>query len=94
VITISQAIDARYVAFPGGTALQFEVPDNLLHPVAGIDNAVIQVKSNIKKMTKRSKGKLRGYYESSACKGKARPISVTFLTEAGQSSTASSNAAC
>jgi hypothetical protein len=37
---------------------------------------------------------LHGYYESVACKGKQRPISVDFLTEAGQTTTASANAKC
>ncbi|UGS37727.1 hypothetical protein [Capillimicrobium parvum] len=96
VIPISQAIDARYVsAFGGkGSALQFSVPANLLHPVSGIDNAVTNVQSNIKKLTKRSKGRTRGYFESVRCQGGKRPITVDFLTEAGQSSTASADANC
>jgi hypothetical protein len=96
VIPISQAIDARYVsAFGGkGQALQFSVPANLLHPVGGIDNAVTNVQSTIKKLTKKSKGKTRGYYESIRCQKGKRPIKVDFLTEAGQSSSASTNADC
>jgi len=96
VIAISQAIDARYVrAFGGkGQALQFSVPSNLLHPVPGVDNAVTNVQSNIKKLTKKVRGKTRGYYESVACQGGKRPITVDFLTEAGQSSTAKTDANC
>ena len=70
------------------------MPANLLHPIGGLDNAVVQVQSSIKKLTVRKGGKLRGYYESVACKGKQRPISVDFLSEAGQSVTQSSNARC
>lgn len=96
VITISQAIDARYVsAFGGrGQALQFEVPTNLLHPVGGIDNAVVQVTSTIKKLRKRSRGVTHGYYESIGCRRGKRPIQVTFLTEAGQTSSAGTDASC
>jgi hypothetical protein len=95
VIGISQAIDARYVSFDGGgTALQFDVPANLLHPIGGLDNAVVQVQSSIKKLTVKKGGKTRGYYESVGCKGKSRPISVDFLSEAGQSVTATTNARC
>jgi hypothetical protein len=95
VIGISQAIDAKYVPFDGGgTALQFDVPANLLHPIGGLDNSVVQVQSSISKLTVRKGGKLRGYYESVACKGKQRPISVDFLSEADQSETATANLAC
>lgn len=90
VVTISQAIDARYVKFKGGTALQFTVPSSLLHPLNGIDNAVVNVTSKIKKRT--AKG--HGYFESFKCKGSKRPIQVTFLTEAGQTSKARTNAKC
>lgn len=96
VIGISQAIDARYVrAFGGkGTALQFDVPANLLHPIGGLDNAVTQVQSTINRVTVRRKGKLRGYYESIGCRGKKRPISVDFLSEAGESKTATADLRC
>lgn len=89
-VSISQAIPARYVRFPGGTALQFDVPPSLLHPLTGIDNAVVKVQSSIRKL----KAKGHGYYESIGCKGSKRPIVVTFQTEAGQRSTASTQARC
>jgi hypothetical protein len=94
VIGISQAIDAKYVAFAGGTALQFDVPANLLHPIGGLDNSVVQVESTIRKLTVRKGGKLRGYYESVGCKGGTRAISVDFLSEAGESKTATKNVPC
>ncbi|MBX5442717.1 MAG: hypothetical protein IRZ32_14475 [Solirubrobacteraceae bacterium] len=94
VIQINQAIDARYVSHPGGTALQFEVPANLLHPVGGLDNAVVRVESTIRRLTVRRGGRLRGYYESIGCRSRQRPISVDFLSEAGQSETATAQARC
>jgi hypothetical protein len=95
IIPISQAIDAKYIGFDGGgTALQFDVPSNLLHSVPGLDTAVTKVTSDISKLTVKKGGKTRGYYESVACKGKTRPIQVTFLSEAGETKTASVNAKC
>jgi hypothetical protein len=96
VITINQAIDAKYVSVFGGKgqALQFDVPANLLHPIGGVDNAVTNVSSTIKKLTVKSKGKTRGYYESVGCQAAKRPISVDFLTEAGQTSTTTYKAGC
>ena len=73
----------------GGTALQFDVPKTVLHPIAGLSVAVREVTSNIKKQTVKKSGKVYAYYESVKCSGKARPIKVTFHTEAGQTSDAS-----
>ncbi len=96
VIAISQAIDAKYVsAFGGkGVALQFDVPANLLHPIGGLDNAVTQVTSTVKKLTARKNGVTHGYYESTGCQGSKRPITVTFVSEAGQTATATDDAGC
>jgi hypothetical protein len=95
IIPITQAIDARYVSFAGnGTALQFDVPSNLLHSVPGLDTAVTQVTSTINKLTVKKGGKTRGYYESVACQGSKRPIQVTFVSEAGQSATAKTTIPC
>ena len=73
----------------GGTALQFTVPKTVLHPIAGLSVAVREVSSNIKKQTVKKNGKAYAYYESVKCSGKARPIKVTFHTEAGQTTDAS-----
>src|SRR3954468_21323316 len=73
----------------GGTALQFTVPKTVLHPIAGLSVAVRAVSSTIKKLTVKKSGKVYSYYESVKCSGKARPVKVTFHTEAGQTSDAS-----
>jgi hypothetical protein len=73
----------------GGTALQFTVPKTVLHPIAGLSVAVKNVSSTIKKLTVKKSGKTYAYYESVKCSGKARPVKVTFHTEAGQTSDAS-----
>lgn len=73
----------------GGTALQFDTPPNLLHPVAGLTVAVKNVTSTIKRKTVTKKGVKKGYYESVSCKGKTRPVVVTFTPESGAPATAS-----
>jgi len=85
----------KYVAGEGGgTALQFDTPANLLHPVAGLTVAVRNVTSKINLKTVTKKGVKKGYYESVKCKGKSRPVAVTFTPESGSPSTAKATAAC
>jgi hypothetical protein len=82
-------IPAKYVKFgSNGTALQFDVPPTVLHPIGGLTVAVTNVSSTIKKQTATVKGKKVGYFESIA---KKHPVQVTFVTEAGQTGTAKAN---
>jgi hypothetical protein len=76
-------IAAKFVAFKGGgTALQFDVPNNILHPIAGLTVAVRSVQSTLK----------NGYLTSVGFKGAKRSVAVTFLTEDGQTSTVKTTA--
>src|SRR4051812_11059627 len=71
-------IPAKFVPFAGGgTALQFDLPSNILHPIAGLTVAVRSVESSIK----------RGYLTSVGYKGAKRSVAVTFLAEDGTTST-------
>ena len=88
---ISQAIDAKWVKKDGGTALVFEVPDALRHPVPGLDVSVVSTKSTLKKITKKIKGKKRGYFESIGCKG-TRSVTATFTDESGTATPVSATA--
>jgi hypothetical protein len=68
-------IAAKFVPSAGhGTALQFELPATILHPVAGLTVAVRSVESTLK----------RGFLTSS---GGKHPVTVTFLAEDGQAAT-------
>jgi hypothetical protein len=88
-------IAATYVKGDGGgTALSFSTPPDLLHPVAGLTTAVRSVQSTIKKRTVTKKGVKKGYYESIKCKGKNRPVKVTFTPESGSPVTATAVAPC
>ena len=94
-IAVSQAIDANYIKSLKGTSLRFNVQGALLHPAAGLDNAVVQVKSSIRRATTQYKGKTVGYYESiGGCKAKNRNITVTFVAEGGTTGKVQKKLAC
>jgi hypothetical protein len=97
--TSNGVIPANYVRKGGGTALEFTVPDNLLHPAPGLDNSVVDTRSTIKKLTKTvGKGKKRrkiGYYESiGGCKANKGTVRVSFTGENGQTQNASASFPC
>jgi hypothetical protein len=90
-IELAAPIATRYVTRGRATALEFDVPPSLLHPLATLDNAVEEVTSTIKLL--RRKG--RGYYESAGgCVRGKRKISVVFTPEVGTTKTASTTANC
>jgi hypothetical protein len=90
-IQLAAAIPATFKNTSKGSTLTFTVPTSLKHPGAPtISNAVRNVTSNIKKVTKRGKG----FYEATGCKGGKREISVKFTTEAGESKTAGKKISC
>jgi hypothetical protein len=72
--------------------LRFTVPDNLVHPAPGVDNSVIDVTSHVLKKTGKVKvkGKERtvGFASAVGRKGKTRTVRVTFVSEDGNKSTA------
>lgn len=71
-------IAAKFVPFAGGgTALQFELPPTIMHPITGLTVAVRSVSSTLK----------QGALSSVGYKGAKRPVAATFLTEAGQATT-------
>lgn len=97
-VSLSQAIDARFIkAFGGkGTALQFTVPDNLRHPLPGLDLAVVDTTSTINKVTTKYHGKKIGFLDAEQTCPKSRkvPMQVTFTTETGQKEVAKSTFSC
>jgi hypothetical protein len=72
--------------------LRFTVPDNLRHPAPGVDNSVIDVTSHVLRKTGKVKvkGKERtvGFASAVGRKGKTRLVRVTFVSEDGNKSTA------
>lgn len=89
-IPLSAPIPATFKNTSKGTTLTFEVPQSLRHPLPTLSNAVTEVTSKIKRLTKRGKG----FYEARGCTGGKRTVSVKFTTEAGQSKTASKKISC
>jgi len=93
VTQVAEPIDAKFVKKSGGSALEFTVPQNLLHP-ASLDNAVTNVQSKLKNQSKKVKGKKVSFFESTSCK-KTQKISVTFTQESdGSKQTASTPTKC
>lgn len=94
-LTISQAIDANYIKKRRGTSLRFTVQSTLLHPLPGVDNAVVNVTSSIRKITRKVRGKTVGYYESiGGCRAKKRYITVSFTDENGLPGKAQKKLSC
>jgi hypothetical protein len=85
-LPIHTAINGKFVKrrIGGLTAsdFQFTVPQNLKHPLPGIDNSIRRSDTNVKKLVKRVNGKPRGFYEKVGCKGSTRLVRGTFVTEA------------
>jgi hypothetical protein len=82
--------------------LRFTVPDSLAHP-GGLDNAVVEVTSFIKKKTGRvpvrrglpvqaAAKRTVGFYSLVGRKGKTRTVRVTFIDESGAKTTATTQA--
>jgi hypothetical protein len=97
-VSLATAIDARFVKIMGGkgTAMQFDVPENLRHPVNGLDLAVTKVTANLPKKTTKVKGKTRGFWEvvDTCPKSRKAPVEFEFTTEAGTSTKVDSTVAC
>ena len=96
-IELAAPIPARYVRSNSGrdTALEFSVPQTLLHPLPTLDNAVTDVNSTISGKTRRYRGKSVSYFQSiGGCVRNRRNITVTFTPETGNSSRAQRLAPC
>jgi hypothetical protein len=101
-LPVSETIRARFVnvRYQGlrTSELRFDVQTNLYAPVPGVANAVVNVTSNVKKRTARTKvkGKTRtvGYYSKIGCKGRTRAVRVEFVDLENDKSTATKTGRC
>lgn len=86
LLPIATAINGKFVKRKiGGVVASdfvFKVPQNLKHPLPGIDNSVRRSDNVIKLKAKKVRGKRRGFYEKVGCKGSTRLVRATFKTEA------------
>lgn len=95
VIQLAAAIPFRFVRRGSAIALEFEVPTSLLHPTPELSNAVKRVQSRVRRITRRIRGKRRGYFESRGpCPRNRRLITVVFDPEEGEQATAQDRAPC
>jgi len=93
----NQAIDASFVRSSAGTALNFNVPASPFRSYlnGALEVSVTRVQSTIKKVTKRVRGKVRGFFESTGgCVGGRRQIQVTMNDEEGKTNRVSRNTPC
>jgi hypothetical protein len=85
-LPIHTAINGRFVKRKiGGVVASdfvFTVPQNLKHPLTGIDNSIRRSDNIIRLKRKTVNGKRRGFYEKVGCKGTTRLVRATFTTEA------------
>lgn len=89
------SIPANFVRNALGTALEFEVPDNILHPLPTLSSAVTSVTSTIARKVRRVRGKRIGFFEVvGGCRRKKRAITVTFTPESGPSRNGQGLAKC
>ena len=94
-IELASAIPANFVRRGNTTALEFTVPDSLAHPLPTLSNAVRRVQSNVRRVTKRIRGKRRGFFEAiGGCTNRSRLITVIFTPESGPQATAQHRASC
>jgi hypothetical protein len=86
LLPIATAINGTFVkttiAGLPASDFRFTVPQNLKHPLAGIDNSIRESVSNIVLKTKVINGKKVGFYNKVGCKGPKRTTRGTFVTEA------------
>jgi hypothetical protein len=85
-LPIATSIKAKFVttkiAGVTGSDLRFTVPQNLKHPVTGVDNSIRESVSTIALAKKKINGKTVGFYSKIGCKGAKRTVRATFTTEA------------
>jgi hypothetical protein len=84
-------IDGRYtiktrfvktrIAGKPASDIRFTVPENLKHPLVGVDNSIRQAVTKINLETRRVAGKRVGLFSKVGCKGARRTTRVTFTTE-------------
>jgi hypothetical protein len=91
-IELAAPIPAKFVNRPGENSLDFTVPASLTHPGGpAISNAVVNVTSSIKKISKGG----RGFFESrGGCVDGKRRVRVIFTPETGPRATESITVRC
>ena len=94
-IELAAPIPARFIRRSTATALEFEVPESLRHPLPTLSNAVKNITSTVRKATVRRRGRTIGFFESrGGCTRGRRPITVVFTPEQGASGTDQELARC
>lgn len=94
-ISLSVALDARWVKAGKSLALQFDITQNLQNPVTGVSNAIKRIEVSLNKRTTKVKGKKVGYAELIGCSGGSREVTViTTAAQGGGTTRGSAEAKC
>lgn len=94
-IGVSQALDGTFRNSRAGVTLAFNIPANLMHPVAGLNQGISSLNATLSKKSVRVKGKKRYLLESSGgCRGGSRAVTLLLTAETGGSSTSKGAARC
>jgi len=91
-ITFLPAFEATYKVSGGKLLLDAPIPRFISHPL-GLDGSLKTEVISYKRLTKKVKGKVRGFFESVSCKGGKRAYKTTFKT-ATQTSTVPGTLKC
>jgi hypothetical protein len=106
-LAVDAALPAQLVRYKRGTALAFHVPKSpFQQPLPGVDNAVVEVTSNVfksrrgvnvrKRVGRRTVivKQTRGFFEAIGCTRRVHRVEVQFTNTTGVKSTAFANAPC
>ena len=95
VIGVNQALDGKFVSNSSGVSLSFSIPQNLQHPITGLDQGISAIQTTIDKKTFTSKGKKVGLLEAvGGCKSGSRAVTLALTQAAGGVGTSKGSAKC
>jgi hypothetical protein len=93
-IQINKTIDATLKTSGTTTTLKFTIPDDLVHPVAGVDNTPTSITGSVKKLTRKAKGKKVPFIASTGCAGGKHVIDAKVTLEDGTVQQVSGDVPC
>ena len=85
-------IDMPWKTVKGARQLRLPFPENISHPLPGIEGAFASLELKLKKMTVKKKGKKIGYLESKGCAKSTRTFTLTIIPESGQNQVVTTSA--
>jgi len=95
VIAVNQALDGKFTSSSKGVSLSFTIPENLQHPITGLNQGIAAIQTKIDKKILKIKGKRHGVLEAvGGCKGGKRDVTLELTQAAGGVGTSKGSAKC